>query len=52
MASSLNPRTILRQTSNGLLAEIFSVLEIPIRLNWSELAKTDVDTIFLRRIWH
>lgn len=46
MASSFNPRTVLRQTSNGLLAEMFSVLEIPIRLNWSELAKTDVDTIF------
>ncbi|TWT91694.1 glycosyltransferase [Neorhodopirellula pilleata] len=46
MTSSFNPRTVLRQTSNGLLAEMFSVLEIPIRLNWSELAKTDVDTIF------
>lgn len=43
---SFNPRTVLRQTSNGLLEEMFAVLEIPLRLNWSELAETDVDTMF------
>jgi hypothetical protein len=43
---SFNPRTVLRQTSNGLLEEMFGMLEIPIRVNWSEISETDVETIF------
>jgi hypothetical protein len=47
MASgSFNPRTVLRQTSNGLLEEMFGVLDIPIRVNWAEVGQTDVDTMF------
>ncbi|QDT60533.1 hypothetical protein SV7mr_30570 [Stieleria bergensis] len=46
MAScSFNPRTVFRQTSNGLLEEMVGMLNVPMRLNWSELAETDVDSI-------
>ncbi|MDA9858730.1 hypothetical protein N9D23_11480 [Rubripirellula sp.] len=46
MAScSFNPRTVFRQTSNGLLEEMVRMLNVPMRLNWSELAETDVDSI-------
>lgn len=44
--ASFNPRTVLRQTSNGLLGELFGRLEVPIRVNWSELVELDVDPIF------
>lgn len=41
-----NPRTVLRQTTNGLLDELFGRMEVPMRLNWSDLAEMDVDPMF------
>lgn len=41
-----NPRNVLRQTSNVLLEEMFSVLKVPVNVNWSETLETDVEPIF------
>ena len=44
--AGFNPRNVLRQTSNGLLEEMFGGLKIPIDVNWSESIETDVEPIF------
>lgn len=41
-----NPRNVLRHTSNGLLEDMFHVLNVPIDVNWSEAIETDVEPIF------
>ena len=44
--AGFNPRNVLRQTSNGLLEEMFGGLKIPMDVNWSEAIETDVEPIF------
>ncbi|TWU62297.1 hypothetical protein [Crateriforma conspicua] len=47
MASgSFNPRTVLRQTSNGLLDELFGRMEVPMKVSCSDLAEMDIEPIF------
>lgn len=46
MAGGFNPRSVLRQTSNGLLEEAFIREGIRIPVNWSEASENDVEVFF------